>query len=296
MNAPHHPLPLTLHRLSRRLLLTTAATAGGLLALPRGATAARALRPVSAHATLVTLELFDRDNGQILPVYDHGGERHVPGHPGARYALRLRNLTARRVLVVLSVDGINVISGETAAWQQAGYVLDPGRWTDITGWRKSDSDVAAFTFASLQHSYAARTGRPDHVGVIGMAAFREHPPAPPVAPPAPPIAGRAEERASSMPAPAAPQAKPQEARREPGSATMADSARLGTGHGPREGSLTRRVHFERASAWPDQVTRLRYDSLQRLQAAGIVPSWPRPGRPSPFPGNAAGYVPDPPRW
>ena len=37
--------------------------------------------------------------------------------------------------------------------------------------RLSDSEVAAFVFASLPQSYAARTGRPGDVGVIGLAAW-----------------------------------------------------------------------------------------------------------------------------
>lgn len=290
MNIHRHALPKP--GFSRRLLLTAAATAGGLWALPGCASAARTQRPI------VAVDVFDRDGGRPLPTYVHEGRRYVAGNPGSRYALRLHNLSAARVLVVLSVDGVNVISGETADWRQTGYVLDPGRGYDITGWRKSDTEVAAFTFASLQHSYAARTGRPDHVGVIGLAAFRERPPPPvsPSSPPAPPIAGRAEERSSAMPAPAAPQARPQGALREHGSAPAADSARLGTGHGPREWSVTRRTPFVRASTMPEQLARLEYDSVERLQAAGIMPVWPHGGRPSPFPGSPLGYVPDPPRW
>ena len=35
------------------------------------------------------------------------------------------------------------------------------------------SQTAAFYFTDLADSYAARTGRPDNVGVIGVALFRE---------------------------------------------------------------------------------------------------------------------------
>src|ERR1035437_2501749 len=34
-------------------------------------------------------------------------------------------------------------------------------------------EVAAFVFANEAESYAARTGRPDNVGVVGVAVFRE---------------------------------------------------------------------------------------------------------------------------
>ncbi len=100
------------------------------------------------------------------------------------------------MLVVLSVDGVNIISGDTAGYDGRGYILAPYETYDISGWRKSQTEVAAFSFTSLPQSYAAETGRPGNVGVIGMAVFRERPrptitplavtPAPP--PPPPPIA------------------------------------------------------------------------------------------------------------
>ena len=38
------------------------------------------------------------------------------------------------------------------------------------------NEVAAFYFTQLPDSYAARTDRPDNVGVIGVAVFREYQP------------------------------------------------------------------------------------------------------------------------
>lgn len=235
---------------------------------------------------VATLELLDRDSGRISPVHRHQGQRYVAGQPGARYALRVRNLSPRRLLAVLSVDGVNVVSGETAAWHQTGYVLEPGASVDVTGWRKSDQEVAAFEFAALADSYAARTGRAGHVGVIGLAAFVErwHPPSP-----APSVAEAPRAEAPSAAGTAAPAAE---------RSARADLGKLGTGHGAREWSAVARTHFERASGTPDQVLQLAYDSPQRLVAAGIIvpPPRPLPGLPSPFPANA-GYVPDPPlRW
>ena len=87
--------------------------------------------------------------------------------------MALQNLTGERVLAVLSVDGVNAISGQTAGSSQAGYVLEPWQQVEIRGWRKSYSDIAEFYFTDLPDSYAARTGRPQNVGVIGVAAFRE---------------------------------------------------------------------------------------------------------------------------
>ena len=109
---------------------------------------------------LVALQLVDRDAAQALPEYRHRGQAWVAGTPGHRYAVRLSNRSPSRVLVVLSVDGVNAITGQTAATGQAGYVLTPYATADVTGWRKSLRDVAQFRFADLPDSYAARTGRP----------------------------------------------------------------------------------------------------------------------------------------
>ncbi len=95
--------------------------------------------------------------------------------PGHEYAVRIRNCTGGRVLVVTSVDGVNVISGDTASPGQSGYVLDPWASVEIAGWRKSMERTAAFYFTDLGDSYAARTGRPQNVGVIGVAVFQERP-------------------------------------------------------------------------------------------------------------------------
>ena len=122
--------------------------------------------------------IIDRDTGAALATHAFRGEYWVAGRPGARYAVEIRNRTGERLLAVASVDGINVISGETAAWNQTGYVFAPWERYDITGWRKSDSEVAAFTFTASPNSYAERTGRPANVGVIGVALFQERRPQP----------------------------------------------------------------------------------------------------------------------
>ena len=136
----------------------------------------RLYAPQPAAAAPVALRVIDRDaDGIDLPQYAQRGERWIAAEPGHRYALRLTNRSDRSVLVVLSVDGVNAVSGETASSDQRGYVLDPWQSAEIAGWRKSQREIAQFVFADLADSYAARTGRPDNVGVIGMAVFDEAP-------------------------------------------------------------------------------------------------------------------------
>src|SRR5690606_22461768 len=67
----------------------------------------------------VELAVVDRDDGRWLPQYPHRGDRWLAGVPGHRYAVRLTNTSNERVLVVLSVDGVNAVTGEDADPSQA---------------------------------------------------------------------------------------------------------------------------------------------------------------------------------
>lgn len=127
---------------------------------------------------LADVTVVDRSTGATLPVYQHQGEYWVAGKPGNCYAIAVRNRLGERVLAVMAVDGVNVLSGDTAGYGQTGYVFKPYERDRITGWRKSNSEVAAFEFSASQNSYAARTGRPGDVGVIGVALFKEQRPEP----------------------------------------------------------------------------------------------------------------------
>ncbi len=247
---------------------------------------------------LVDVSVVDRDTGQWLPAYPHRGDTWVAGQPGHRYAVRLTNTTGERVLVVLSVDGVNAVTGETAAPSQAGYVLDPWETAEIAGWRKSLDDIAQFVFTDHGDSYAARTGRPRNVGVIGVAAFREarpyyRPPYPVAPPPYPPYAGARTRSEAASTAKAAGAAAPEAA-----SDAIAGRQRIGTGHGEREWAPVGSTDFVRARRAPDQVSQIRYDEPRRLVALGILPPphrrLHRDPAPQAFPN---GFVADPPpRW
>ena len=246
--------------------------------------------PVSA-GDLVQLDVVDRDNGQVLPEYRHRGQDWIAGVPGHRYSVRLTNTTGERVLVVLSVDGINAVTGQTASPSQGGYVLEPWETAEIAGWRKSLDDIAQFVFTDLPDSYAARTGRPANVGVVGVAVFRERQVRPAYAPPpAPPIASgmaRNEARKAAATAASADRAMASEAEAMP--------QRLGTGHGQREWAPVGQTEFVRASRSPQQVSQLRYDDAESLAAIGVLPRPYAPyarTTPRAFPN---GFVADPPR-
>lgn len=268
---------------------------------------------VDAHAVgrLVDVNVVDRDSNVQLPIIRYHGRYYVAGEPGHHYRIELQSLRDRRVLGVVSVDGVNAISGDTAQWSQPGYVLGAYRRFSVLGWRKSEQQVADFLFTDLGQSYAALTGRPDNVGVIGVAVFRERAPAQPedayleATKPQAAIKERGQSpvmasQAMPTPAPAAP-APMQEASTPVQQAQMAKAAPaqrsvqadtlgpLGTGHGEREDSVVHTVDFQRASDTPDDVVTIYYDTRARLIAQGVLPAAPI-HTPQAFPGH---YAPDP---
>jgi hypothetical protein len=271
---------------------------------------------VDAHATgrFADVQIIDRDTGSVLPMYRSHGEYWVAGRPGARYSIMIQNRRGERVLAVTAVDGINVISGETGAWGQSGYVFSPGESYEITGWRKSNAEIAAFNFTAAGNSYAERTGRPANVGVIGVALFLERPVRVPryeAFDRRSEESGYAQNRiqggAADGAARAAPQSRGEAAASVPkleeikpstapsNVAQMAPAPKLGTGHGARESSYVQDTTFDRLSSTPNEVIKIRYDSMENLVAMGVVPSRPWQSAPNPFPDSAMPrYVPDPP--
>ena len=248
---------------------------------------------VMAIGRLANIDIYDRNERRSLPVYWHQGKAYVVGKPGSEYRIVVRNQANADVLAVVSVDGINVITGETASPQQSGYVIELAQSMHIAGWRKSMERTAAFYFTSLGDSYAARSGRPNHVGVIGVALYRrmanmmpigpDDPGFPNAAPYAPPSASgsanrdRAESPLLARPAPA--------------------EKSLGTGHGRSENSSANYVGFERRTALPEEQMAIFYDTYANLVARGAIPGNSQ-REPQPFPAAPqpeGRFVPDPRR-
>lgn len=254
--------------------------------------------PASAVGTAADVSIYDRAENRTLPVYRHQGRYYVVGKPGNEYQIRVRNRSGGEILAVMSVDGVNAVSGETASWEQTGYVLSPHQSYDVKGWRKSVEHIAAFFFTDHASSYAARTDRPDNVGVIGVAVFRKKAEPEVRIPHSQLRRDRHEDTLVQTPYPAA-----EDAAGRAGAPAAAESLagprhapaptqpekKLGTGHGRSEASHVTHTDFERATATPAEVIAIYYDSYQNLVAQGVIRA-PRVALPAPFPGQ---FVPDP---
>lgn len=226
-------------------------------------------------------------DGRPAREYLFEGRNYVLGSLGSRYALRVRNNTGRRVEVVASVDGLDVIDGKAGDYvSKRGYILAPWQTYDIEGFRVDMRNVAAFRFSTVPQSYAARTGDARNVGVIGVAFFAERRPDPP---PRPVYStwGDADYRSSDTTAAESGPADGSwglggggKAKRSPsaagsasGRATADESANrggLGTEFGEARASRVRETTFVRASRTsPTQVVSVWYNDRAGLLAMGV---------------------------
>ena len=243
------------------------------------------LRPPPPHDDY-SLEVIS--HGAPLTIYRHAGKSWVEGRRGERFSIRIANHTRRRVEVVVSVDGLDVVDGERADHRsKRGYLLAPHQTYDIDGYRLSYSEVATFRFSDIGDSYAARRGDARRVGVVEAAFYpgRRRPPRPrphPIRPrggarktwdEAPGDAG-----AADAPAPKAEEMAPH---------TLDDRSwgghggilprrprarqRLGTEFGEARHSEVYETDFERADPRrPAQALSIRYDDRSGLAARGVL--------------------------
>jgi len=258
--------------------------------------------PASAHpsywespSSLVSVSV--EVEGGAVPLYpapDGSGRFYLEARQGARYAVTLANRTHERLGVVLTVDGLNAISGDRdRTFAGAGptgrmYVLQPWDSASIKGWRTSLEDVRRFTFVDERASYAARSGKANsRMGWIEVAVYRERP-RPYVSHPDPvygtdPYEGGARDEKRQRSSDAG-HADAEEADRSAKTAREAPPSTQpgpaggypGTGWGPREVDPAMVVDFEPLAGPAEKIT-LRYEYGSALRALGILPSpwWAR---------------------
>jgi hypothetical protein len=239
-------------------------------------------------------------SGAPAPLYaarDGSGRYYLEAREGCAYSVRLENRTGERLGVVLSVDGLNVVSGEQDRGPGRMYVLDPWGEASVAGWRTSLDEIRRFTFVNERASYAARSGKANaRMGWIEVAVYRERRPwtiwpwRDRVSPERRERAGdegreSPAERAAPTPAPETPRdadaagtLSPEQADRlrglgygEPGPAEVAPRKSYpGTGWGPSAVDRVEVVRFEPERRPAERVT-LRYEYYDALVALGIVP-------------------------
>jgi hypothetical protein len=77
-------------------------------------------------------------------------------------------------MAVLSVDGLDVVTGKPAEETNTGYIIDAYSSLDVKGYRISDDNSASFIFTSKGKSYVQQAkGNATNAGVIGLRTYKE---------------------------------------------------------------------------------------------------------------------------
>ena len=99
--------------------------------------------------------------------------KYIEGKKGTKYSLRFRNNFWNRVLIIPTVDGLNVLTGKKGSFNDRGYIIDGHDSMVIDGWRTSNKEVARFFFSNPEESYAEKMDKGGNLGIIGCAVFKE---------------------------------------------------------------------------------------------------------------------------
>ena len=131
----------------------------------------KAVQELKLNGDVGMLIIDDKNNKWSF--FKRDDEINVFGEVGKNYQLYYINYSRNTYEVVATVDGLDVINGKAGSLKNNGYILRPFRTLAIKGFRKNDSEVAAFTFSQASKAYANHTdeGSANNIGVIGTAIF-----------------------------------------------------------------------------------------------------------------------------
>jgi hypothetical protein len=157
-------------------LLRTVAVTTLLLLVPIAITTAQdsSSDRITRRIPYPTFEVQVLVDGRPLSEYRSRGRTYVDALRGSEYEVRLRNSSADRVAVALSVDGLNTIDAlQTSAWNASKWVIEPYQTITISGWQMSSERARRFYFTTERDSYATKLGQRGDFGVISAVFFRE---------------------------------------------------------------------------------------------------------------------------
>ena len=113
-------------------------------------------------------------NGRACKEYSHKGMSFIEARSGTNYTVKIKNDNPYRVMAVLSVDGLDVVTGKPAEETNTGYIIDAYSSLDVKGYRISDDNSASFIFTSKGKSYVQQAkSNATNAGVIGLRTYKE---------------------------------------------------------------------------------------------------------------------------
>lgn len=243
--------------------------------------------------------------------YYHQGQTWIEGREGSTYTLGFHNRSSSRVLVILSVDGLDVLRGQPAGHLSEGYVVEPNSSINVPGWKVDNNTAAEFFFSKVGKSYVTKMGQnASNAGVIGAMVFMEAAPITMTQSPFTYVASPQVYPHNGMPNWSSITAGSIGAVGSVNSVSLGHNASsvtrssnnisytdVGTGFGRATDWNTISTTFRRANpTMPNAIMPLYYDSARGLQRRGIVlKSKYATSSNNPFPAYTSGAIP-PPDW
>ncbi|MEK8016812.1 MAG: hypothetical protein VSS75_008085 [Candidatus Parabeggiatoa sp.] len=117
----------------------------------------------------ITLSIITPEGFKLKEYRDDNNNCFVEGVVGDNYELLIHS-ELRRVLVVPSVDGLNVLSHKSAARQDVGYILKAYSKLIVPGWAYQYKKITKFVFFDKTKSHKSQNKQ---IGVIGCAFYIE---------------------------------------------------------------------------------------------------------------------------
>lgn len=194
--------------------------------------------------TVIPHRTFRQDATRVVKQY-------LEARKGEKCRIVVRNPSARRVGVVIAVDGRNIIDGRKSSLgnSEMMYIVDPYGTANLEGWRTDEDTVHRFYFTDEPDSYTSRTfGDLSAVGVIAVAVYEE----------------KEQQRTFSNKF-----RKQRDAAEAPAAPGRSKSEAAGTGFGDQHHSPVVRVEFEPEAAAAEKVL-IRYEWREILCRKGLV--------------------------
>ncbi len=211
------------------------------------------------------------------PVYEYAarGKSYVEALKNREYSVRLRNRTAERIAVALSVDGLNSIDARTTNAKDARkWVLGPYETIILDGWQVSSETARRFFFTTEEKSYGNWLGETQNLGIVAAAVFRQKQP---ISSYHTPMLQREESKSrdkesDNRSAPAEPSAPMGQTDGSAMSTPKKSDDLAATGIGQKTSHPVQEVFFDSEDS-PSAVLELRYEYRDGLIRLGVLPAY-----------------------
>ena len=115
-------------------------------------------------------------DGKPVKQFFHKTNHFIEAKVGSSYSVRIKNNSYSRALAVVTVDGLNVVSGLPQGNERGiGYIVSARDSLTVDGFRKNLQEVGSFEFCKKEESYCNEQGLAGNNGVIGVRIYNEKP-------------------------------------------------------------------------------------------------------------------------